>query len=75
MENPIEVIRRVHVPNENACLEIGDYVEAPHCVELRTVDAKSIEWFGKVSVTMQPEYAEALGNALIAAAKEKLANR
>lgn len=75
MQNSVEVIRRVHVENEDAFLEIGDFPAAPNYLEIRTTDTLSKIWFGVVNMSMSPEYAEALGNALIAAAKEKLASQ
>ena len=75
MPAALEHIWRVHVTTEDAFLEIGDYPDAPDYLEMRTTDPLSKSWFGSINMSMTTEYAEALGNALIAAAKEKLASR
>ena len=75
MKTETEVIRRVHVPGEQVCLEIGEFGDAPEALEIRTSDAKSKEWFGPVQITMMPEYALEFGKALVAAANEKLSKK
>lgn len=57
---------------EGRFLEVGDF-EVPDYVELRSVGEKNEEWFGRIRVSMTPEFAEQLGNALIAAANAKKA--
>jgi len=72
MKNPlIESVKRVWVDGEKSFLEIRPYPEAPqHSLEIATTNERSTEWFGKISLPMSPEYARALGEALIAAANE-----
>lgn len=72
MKNPlVESVKRVWVEGEKAFLEIRPYPEAPEtALEIATTTEKSSEWFDKISIPMSPEYARALGEALIAAANE-----
>lgn len=65
-----DVLRRVFVTSETAYLEIGPYPDCSDTIELRTTDEASKEWFGKHSIIMSPEYAIALGQALIASAQD-----
>lgn len=71
MNENVEILYRVHLPSEGVFLEIGDYSEAPQVLEIRTTDKMSKEWFGSISLTLQPEFAIDLGNALIAAGYAK----
>lgn len=71
--NNIEVIRRIYEPKERGVfLEIGDFPENPDYLQLRTADATGVEWFGQLGFSLSPAFALALGEALIASAKEKL---
>ena len=72
MSQNVETIYRVHVPSEGTFLEIGDYPEAPEALQLRTVREEDKEWFGELSLTLSPEFAIDLGQALIAAGHAKL---
>jgi hypothetical protein len=68
----VEVVRRVWNTDEGSvCIEVGEWPDSPDYLELRTVSDKSIEWFGALNISMPPEFAKALGEALIAAAAEK----
>lgn len=67
-----EVVRRVWT--EGCFIEVGDY-EVPDLIELRTVGDKNVEWFGRLSVSMTPEFAEQLGRALMAAAFDKTGDK
>ena len=67
----IEVIRRVWNDDEGVYIEIGDYAEAPSAIEIRVNHEKSRNWFGELSIAIEPEYAKKLGQALIDAAKDK----
>jgi hypothetical protein len=51
-------------------LEVGPWPDAPDCLSLRTVDKKSQEWFGNFDMSMSPEFAKKLGEALISAAED-----
>lgn len=73
MNNPlqaeIEVLRRVHL--EGRFIEVGDWPDSPDCLELRTVGKENVEYWGTLNLTMNPDFAMALGRALVAAATEK----
>ena len=69
----IEITRKVWDTQEGVALEVGDFGDAPDCIELRTTDGQSIAWYGKVSIILRPEVARQLGQALLDAAKDKLA--
>ena len=73
MSQNVETIYRVHIHSEGAFLEIGDFSPAPEVLELRSTDKSSKEWFGDISLTLQPEFAIDLGNALAAAGYAKQA--
>ena len=73
MSQNVETLHRVHLPSEGVFLEIGDYSPAPEVLELRATDKTSKEWFGDISLTLQPEFAIGLGNALVSAGYNKLA--
>jgi hypothetical protein len=65
----VDVIRRIFVEHgDGAFLEVGpDEDIGPPCIEVRTTDQVSEDYFGKVKLSMDRELAEALGNALLAA--------
>jgi hypothetical protein len=66
-----ELIRRIYPESaDGAHFEVGPWPDAPDCVELRTVDKKSIDYFGQINISMAPDVAKAVGEALIAAAAE-----
>lgn len=66
----VDTVRRVFIREETAYLEIGPWPDSPDTLHLHTADAASKDWFGELSVIMSSEFAIALGNALINAAKE-----
>lgn len=67
-----DFIRRVFPPNHNGeFLEIGPW-ELPEFVHLRTTGAKNVEFWGDVNISMDPQFAIAVGHALIAAAGDIL---
>lgn len=72
MKNPlVESVKRVWVERERVYLEVRSYPEAPETsLEIATTTPQADQWFGKVSLPMSPEYARALGEALIAMADE-----
>lgn len=73
MNQDIETLRRVHLPNEGVFLEIGDCPESPDVLELRTVRDDDKEWFGPLNLSMDPDFAIQLGSALLSAGHEKKA--
>jgi len=68
----IESVKRVWDEKEGVGLEIGDYPEAPSCLQIAPVTKKCKEWFGDFSVTIEPSFAIELGQALIEIGKAKL---
>lgn len=72
MSQNVETIRRIHLPGEGVFMELGEYADAPEVLELRTVRKEDKEWFGELNLTLQPEFAIDLGQALIAAGYAKL---
>lgn len=73
MSQNVETIYRVHLPEEGVFLEVGDYNDAPEVLQLRTVRGIDKEWFGDIALTLQPDFAIQLGNALVSAGYNKLA--
>ena len=73
MNQDIETIYRVHLPEEEVFLEVGDYTNAPEVLEVRSVRDVDIKWFGEVALVLQPNFAIQLGNALVSAGYNKLA--
>lgn len=66
-----ETLLRVYAEDgKGACLEIGEWPDAPGFLELRTPNPTSKEWFGEMGMSMSPDFAAALGQALIRAAAE-----
>lgn len=72
MSQNTETLYRVHIPDEGVFLEIGDYPVAPEVLQIRTVREEDKEWFGEMGLTLFPEFAIDLGQALIAAGYAKL---
>jgi len=67
----IDTIYRIFPDDESSGhLEVGPWTECSDTLELRTADEHSIAWFGSVNLVMTPEFAMAVGHALITAAKE-----
>ena len=73
MSENVETLHRVHLPSEGVFLEIGDHPEAPDVLQIRTIREENIEWFGVMRLTLSPEFAIDLGNALAAAGYAKQA--
>jgi hypothetical protein len=63
-----EIIRRVY--NDGHFIEVRDFPDAPDYLELRT-DGENAGYFGPIALSMHPDFAMALGKALIASATEK----
>ena len=70
MPYSVELIRRVYDDDHGACFEIGPDSDGLDCVQLRTPDATSKEYFGDVRIVVSAEMAALIGQALIDAAKE-----
>ena len=70
MPYSMELSRRVYDDEHGACFEIGPDSDGLDCVQLRTPDATSKEYFGDVRFTVPKEMAILIGQALIDAAKE-----
>ena len=73
MSQNVETLYRVHKYFEGVYLEIGDVVDAPEYLELRTTRIEDRSWFGNIALTMDPAFAIQLGNALVSAGYNKLA--
>ena len=66
-----DVIRRVFAEDsKGACIEIGPWPDDPAFLELRAASDDSKRWFGPINLSMSPDFAEALGKALLDAAKD-----
>lgn len=70
-EYEIEQHYRVYSNKEGVCIEVGPDGELG-CVQIRTADKKSEEWYGKIDFMLQPEAALAVGHALIKAAQDAI---
>lgn len=64
-----EVVRRVYDDTSGAYIEVGPGADG-FGVELRTVGGENITHFGPLRLCVDGEFAVALGNAMIAAAKD-----
>lgn len=63
-----EIHRRVYGDREGAFIEVAP--AGGDLIRLATVSKQSIDWFGKINLTIEAEMAKQLGAALIAAAKD-----
>jgi hypothetical protein len=63
MEIEVEMIQRLHIKG-GVFLEVGTFADAPSCVEVRTVGKENEDYFGKLSLTLEPELAVELARAL-----------
>jgi hypothetical protein len=66
----MELIRRIYDDNTGACIQVGPDGDALGLVQLRTPDSVSKENFGDVRLTLEPEMAVLVGNALLSAAAD-----
>ena len=64
----VEIIRRIHI--DKHFLEVGEWPDAPDMVELRTVGPENRDYFGSINLSLTPEVAVALGEALVATGRE-----
>ena len=63
----VETVVRLHT--RDAVLEVGFDPDTGSLVEIRTPDARSIEWYGEVRLGLEPEVAVALAHAILKVAK------
>jgi len=70
-EYEIEKHYRVYNNKEGTCITVGPDGELG-CVQVRTADRKSEEWYGKLDFMLAPEAALALGEALVRAANDAI---
>lgn len=63
----VETVVRLHT--SEAVLEVGTDPDTGSLVEIRTPDARSIEWYGEVRLGLEPEIAVALAHAILKVAK------
>lgn len=68
MEAMTDVIRRVW--SDGYCLEVKPWAEVPGFIALQTEGEENEKYWGKTQLAMNPDFAEQLGRALIAAAQE-----
>jgi len=65
----VETVVRIHVSGENARLEVGTDPDVGSCVQIRTPDASSSDYFGKIELTLPPELARALAAGIVKVAE------
>jgi hypothetical protein len=70
-EYEVEKHYRIYNNKEGTCITVGPDGELG-CVQVRTADKKSEEWYGKLDFMLQPEAALALGEALVKAAHDAI---
>jgi hypothetical protein len=70
-EYEIEKSYSVYNNKEGTCIKVGPDGELG-CVQVRTADKRSEEWYGKLDFMLQPEAALALGEALTKAAQDAI---
>ena len=51
----VETVMRLHTPD--AVLEVGTDADTSSCVEIRTPDARSREFYGDIRLALPPEMA------------------
>ena len=66
-----EIIRRVYDDSEGTFIEVGPDGDGLDCVEVRTTDKESRDYWGAILFSMPKPMARALGEALIAASKDE----
>ncbi len=64
----LETIRRIWV--DQHCFEVGEWTEGPDMVELRTESKSNVEYFGAINLSMEPNTARLLAQALIETAAD-----
>ena len=59
----VETVVRLHTPD--AVLEVGTDVDTGSCVEIRTPDARSREWYGDIRLALPADVAVALAHTIL----------
>lgn len=59
----VETVVRLHTPD--AVLEVGSDADTSSCVEIRTPDTRSREFYGDIRLTLPSEMAVALARAIL----------
>lgn len=62
----VETVVRLHTPD--AVLEVGTDADTGSCVEIRTPDARSREWYGDIRLALPSEVALTLTTSVACAA-------
>ena len=65
-----EIFRRVYNDDSGVYIQVGPDADALNLVEIRTTNPLSKEFYGDFRIVLQPEYAIALAEAILAAARE-----
>lgn len=68
-EFEVESLVRIHIAREAATLEVGADPDTGSCVQIRTPDASSVGYFGKIELTLSPELAKALAAGIVKVAE------
>lgn len=63
--NTFEVETVVRLHSSDAVLEVGTDADTSSCVEIRTPDDRSREYYGDIRLALQPEMAVALAHAIL----------
>lgn len=71
----IETVLRVWNEEEGVALEVSDFPGAPQCLQIKPFTAKCKDWFGDFTVVMDPQFAIALGHALISVGTCKMKSK
>lgn len=72
MSYTTEIVRNIWDDSEGVALTVGPDGDSLGLIELRTHDEKAAEYYGKVRLTMKPEQAVKIGQALLDAAQDAL---
>lgn len=65
-----EPIIRLREPNEGVCIEVGEDPDLEGLVQLRTPDRESKLYYGEIRLTVSPNKARQLAEALISVANQ-----
>ena len=68
--NKIEVETVVRLHTLDAVLEVGTDADTSSCVEIRTPDNRSREYYGDIRLALQPKVAIAMAHAFLRVAAE-----
>jgi len=70
MKISTEIFRRVYNDEHGVYIQVGPDADALDCVEIMTTNPLSREFYGDIRLTLQPEFAVALAEAILATAKD-----